>query len=151
VTVPAGDTVVHGTVQSVSGDDIVITTGDGSTATVVVSSSTTYAGPDGADLSSVTAGLLIQVVGTTSGSVVDATEVLICPAPSTGGQDSGTGGSSGGSTGTGSTGTGSQGGGADQGGAQGAPSPGGGSQNGPSGGRAPVGGPGGGGPAPAGR
>ncbi|MGA2835696.1 MAG: DUF5666 domain-containing protein [Acidimicrobiales bacterium] len=90
----APGTTVTGKVQSVTGDDIVVTGSSGSTTTVVVSPSTRYLGTAGEDsLAAVTDGETITVFGTSADhGDVDASVVLIGalpPVPRPGAPDSG--------------------------------------------------------------
>jgi Domain of unknown function (DUF5666) len=76
-----------GTVQSVGSDSFVITTKDGSSVTVDVSSSTTYRDKDvsAATLANVTVGETVAAFGTLSSGVVTATSVGIGMPPGPGG------------------------------------------------------------------
>ena len=89
-TGPSGADPAHtflwGTVRSVTGDDITVAESSGTTATVVVSSTTRYGGRSGAGgLAAVTAGVWVGVAGTPAGAgQVDALVVVIGDTPSTG-------------------------------------------------------------------
>jgi hypothetical protein len=76
---PVGPPAAVGTVKSVGTDSFTLTTPDGSTVTVDVSSSTKYMDPgvSSPSLSNVTVGEHVAVVGSESSNTVTATAVLI--------------------------------------------------------------------------
>jgi preprotein translocase subunit YajC len=76
---PGGPPAAVGTVKSVGSDSFTLTTSDGSTVTVHVSSSTKYMDPgvSSPSLANVTVGEHVAVIGTESSNTVTATSVLI--------------------------------------------------------------------------